>query len=118
MMIRIQILGLIYAVTGSQQATEHFNLWPNAKMRNPVSIQRRRRKSQGSEFTFSSSLPQIKTQHCYHEIEEQINIEVVWVHCLRSDQVIIYNFNEKKESKVSLNNVTSVCLSEMQRRVR
>lgn len=32
MTIRSQMLGLIYAITGSQQARQGFNLWTDAKM--------------------------------------------------------------------------------------
>lgn len=100
MTIWSQILGLIYAMTGSQQARQGFNLWTDAKMWDPWAFSHRKGSIfQGSESTFTSSMPQIKTQHGYNQM---VNTVEVQVHCLRSDQIIIYNFNEKRSTKCPL----------------
>lgn len=82
MMIRSQILGLIYAVTGSSQA----NLWPNAKMQDPVSIQSEKREETSRLRVHIHRLPAPDKDPVLlqQNTVKQISVAVVQVHCLHA----------------------------------
>lgn len=96
MTIRSQILGLIYAIKGSRRATEGFNLWPNAKMRDPVSIQSEKQEEISGLTVHIHQLPTPDKERPSALVTKYSETDKCscGTGTLRSGQVVVYNFNE------------------------